>query len=57
MRQAHITLQAKRLNPDCIERDFFVCSIQEAVDAVEAAIHGDIEIKSELVYGGIEAGD
>ncbi|MFM0365733.1 GIY-YIG nuclease family protein [Paraburkholderia sediminicola] len=47
MRQAHITLQAKRLNPDCIERDFFVCSIQEAVDAVEAAIHGDISYKAE----------
>lgn len=47
MRQAHLTLQAKRLNPDSIERDFFVCSVQEAVDAVEAAVQGDIGYKSE----------
>ncbi|RKP50552.1 GIY-YIG nuclease family protein [Trinickia fusca] len=47
MRKAHITLQAKRLNPDSIERDFFVCSIQEAVDAVAAAVQGDISYKAE----------
>jgi hypothetical protein len=45
MRQAHITLQTRRLNPDSIERDFFVCSIQEAIDAVEAAVRGDISYR------------
>lgn len=45
MRQVHITLQTRRLNPDSIERDFFVCSIQEAVDAVEAAVRGDISYR------------
>jgi hypothetical protein len=47
MRQAHITLQAKRLNPDSIERDFFVCSVEEAVNAVKAAVQGDISHKAE----------
>jgi hypothetical protein len=47
MRQAHITLHAKRLNPDSIDRDFFACSVQEAVEALEAAVRGDISYKAE----------
>ncbi|MBB5189426.1 hypothetical protein HNQ50_000136 [Silvimonas terrae] len=42
MRQAHIALSSWRLNPDEIDRDFFFCSIQQAVDALKKAVQGDI---------------
>ena len=47
MHQAHKSLQTKRLNPDNDERDFFVCSIAEAIAAVKAAVQGDISYKAE----------
>lgn len=47
MHQAHKTLQTKRLNPDNNERDFFVCSIAEAIAAVKAAVQGDISYRAE----------
>jgi hypothetical protein len=47
MRKAHLSLQSKRLNPTSIERDFFVCTVDEAVAAVKAAVQGDISHKAE----------
>ncbi|MBA4709093.1 GIY-YIG nuclease family protein [Aquitalea magnusonii] len=44
MRHAHGILHAQRLNN---ERDFFNCTIQEAIDAVELSVQGDITYKAE----------
>ncbi|WP_158613561.1 GIY-YIG nuclease family protein [Aquitalea sp. FJL05] len=44
MRHAHRILHAQRLNN---ERDFFNCTIQEAIAAVESSVQGDITYKAE----------
>ena len=44
MRLAHRILHAQRLNN---ERDFFNCTIQEAIAAVELSVQGDITYKAE----------
>ncbi|GAB7537875.1 GIY-YIG nuclease family protein [Burkholderia sp. 3C] len=46
MRRAHLALHDRRLNPDRIERDFFACSIEEAVNALHTAVQGDIAYKA-----------